>query len=285
MMLLGMYLVLALAQVHPRPATKPEPPHSPPPDVEHIVQQSLQRELVNARALDDYVYEAAEATTSYDSAGKPSKVESKLTEYLWIDGSRYKRLLEENGKPLSGSAAAREKNKFETELKRRRAESPQERQKRLSADETRRQESRKTRDEVVKAFSFRIVGEEMVAGAKCWKISAEPKPGYAGTTRISRLFPKLKGFIWVNQQGYEWLRVEAQTLDAITFGGFLAKLDQGSTFRMEQMRLSEGVWALRQMNTRVTARALLMRFNQGQQIDFRNYRKFSTDSRLLEETR
>ena len=73
----------------------------PHPDITAIVQQSLQRELMNARLLDNYVYEAKEATTTYDVAGHPTKSESKVTEYLWVDGSRYKRIVEENGKPLS----------------------------------------------------------------------------------------------------------------------------------------------------------------------------------------
>jgi hypothetical protein len=135
---------------------------------------------------------------------------------------------------------------------------------------------------VGKAFSFRLLGEETIAGAKCWKVAADPKPGFEGQTRIGRMFPKMRGTFWVNQQNYAWLRAEIETLDAITFGGFLAKLDKGSTFKLEQMRVNDEFWAIRQLNTRVTARALLMRFNQAQQIDFRNYRKFSADSRLVE---
>ena len=254
----------------------------PHPDIAAIVQQSLQRELMNTRLLDNYVYEAKEATTTYDVAGHPTKSESKVTEYLWVDGSRYKRLVEENGKPLTGAPALREQRKLDEELAKRRHESAGDREKRQADDARRRQESRQTRDEVVKAFNFRLVGEESVGGVKCWRIAADPKPGYVGETRISRMFPKMRGTIWVHQQGYQWLRVEMETLDAITFGGFLAKLDKGARFNLEQMRVNDELWALRQLNTRVTARALLMRFNQGQQIDFRNYRKFSAESRMLE---
>ena len=254
----------------------------PHPDIAAIVQQSLQRELMNTRLLDNYVYEAKEATTTYDVAGHPTKSASKVTEYLWVDGSRYKRLVEENGKPLTGAPALREQRKLDEELAKRRHESAGDREKRQADDARRRQESRQTRDEVVKAFNFRLVGEESVGGVKCWRIAADPKPGYVGETRISRMFPKMRGTIWVHQQGYQWLRVEMETLDAITFGGFLAKLDKGARFNLEQMRVNDELWALRQLNTRVTARALLMRFNQGQQIDFRNYRKFSAESRVLE---
>ena len=240
--------------------------------------------MVNAKALDNYVYEASEATSTYDAGGRLNKTESKVTEFLWVGGSRYKRLVEENGKPLVGPAAVKEQRKLDVELAKRQRETPADRAKRLAEEERKRNESRQTRDEVVKAFTFKLLGEDTVAGSKCWKVLAEPRPGYEGTTRISRLFSKMRGTIWVNQQGYEWLRVEAETLDAITFGGFLAKLDKGSTFRLEQMRVNDDLWAMRQLSTRVTARALLMRFNQGQQIDFRNYRKFSAESRLLEGT-
>jgi len=252
------------------------------PDLGAILRQSLQKEMMNAKTLENYIYEMKETSTSYDSGGRPSKTESKVTENLWVDGSRYKRLLEVNGKALTGAAALREQRKLDDEMKRRRQESPGDRSKRLAEEAKRREESRRTRDEVGKAFTFRLLGEETVSGAKCWKVAAEPRPGYVGTTRISRFFPKMRGTIWVNQQGYEWLRMEAETLDAITFGGFLAKLDKGAIFKIEQMRINDELWALRQMTTRVTARALLMRFNEGQQIDFRNYRKFSAESKLLE---
>jgi len=282
--LIWLFALLAFGQVARPPvtSTKPAPAHTELPNLDEIVRQSLQREIMNAAVLDNYIYEAKEATTTFDGGGRATKVESKVTEYLWVGGSRYKRLTEENGKPLTGAAVVREQRKLDAELAKRRQESASDRDKRLGAETRRRAESRQTRDDVVKAFNFRLVGEESVAGAKCWKVLAEPKPGYEGKTRISRFFPKMRGTFWVNQQGYQWLRVEAETLDAITFGGFLAKLDKGAVFRLEQMRIGDDLWALRQLSTRVTARALMMRFNQGQQIEFRNYRKFSAESRMLD---
>ena len=286
--------MLALGQTSARPplvppkietnqvgGSKPVPPAAHP-EITAFVQQSLQRELMNARMLENYAYEAKETTTTYDVAGHPAKSESKVTEYQWVEGTRYKRLVEENGKPLTGTNALREQRKLDEELAKRRQESPRDREKRLANETQRRKESRETRDEVVKAFNFRLLGEEIVGGVKCWKVAAEPKPGYVGQTRISRMFPKMRGMIWVHQQGYEWVRVEVETLDAITFGGFLAKLDKGARFTLEQMRINEELWAMRQLSTRVTARALFVRFNQGQQVDFRNYRKFSAASRMLE---
>lgn len=279
-LLIGLCTLLALGQPVPRPNAAPTKPE--PPNLDAIVRQSLQRDLMNTAALDNYVYEAKESTTTYDSGARPTKTESKVTEYLWVNGSRYKRLVEVNGKTLTGPAAVREQRKLDDELKKRQQESPGDKQKRLAEVARRQQESKQTREEVAKAFNFRFLGEEMVAGVKCWKVAADPKPGYQGQTRIGRMLSKMRGTIWVHQQGYEWLRVEAETLDAITFGGFLAKLDKGAVFRLEQTRINDELWALHHLNTRVTARALLMRFNQGQQVEFRNYRKFSADSRLLE---
>ena len=271
-------LALAQTAAHlPKPAAA-----EPPPNLDSIMRQSLQREISNARVLDNYVYEAKESTVTYDAAGHPEKTESKVTEYLWVDGSRYKRVIEENGKPVTGASATREQRKMDAEMAKRRQESPAERQKRLADDARRRDESRRSRDEVARAFTFRLLGEESVSGQKCWKVAAEPKPGFVGQTRIGKVMPKMRGTIWVHQQGYEWLRVEAETLDAITFGGFLAKLDKGSTFKMEQIRVNDELWAVRQINTRVTARALLLHFNQGQQIEFRNYRRFSAESHLVD---
>lgn len=286
-LLIGLCALLAWGQTasspSPAPAkTAPAKIEVDPQKLDAIVRQSLQRDLSNTAALDNYVYEAKESTTTFDSGGRPTKTESKVIEYLWVNGARYKRLLEQNGKPLTGAAAAREQRKLDDEIKKRQKESAADKEKRLAEAARRQQESKKVREEVGKAFNFRLLGEDVVSGVKCWKVAADPKPGYQSQTRIGRMLTKMRGTIWVHQQGYEWVRVEAETLEAITFGGFLAKLDQGAAFTVEQTRVNDELWALRQLNSRVTARALLMRFNQGQRVEFRNYRKFSADSRLLE---
>lgn len=252
------------------------------PDIDSIVKRSLDREMRNVRALDDYTYEISEKTITYDRSGKPRKTEAQVEEILQIDGTRYRKLVAENGKPLNAERARKEQAKLDKELTRRKNESDGARQKRIRDEQKQRQEMRQVREDVAKAFTFTYVGAETIGGAPCWRVHAEPKAGVTLKTDMGRrVLPKMRGDIWIAQGTYEWLRVEADTLETIRFGGFLASLAKGSTFRMEQALVAPNLWHPRRMEARINARALVMNFNVGQEIEFRNFRKFSAESKLL----
>ena len=246
------------------------------------MKRSLERERRNVRALDNYTFEQKEVERTYDSSGKVKKTETRVREVLQIDGSRYEKLIEENGKPLPPAKAQREQEKMDKEIAKRRSEPESAKQKRLREEAKRRQEERKLRDEVAAAYQWKLLGEEDVGGSKCWKISATPKPGFQGTTRLGKmLLPKMRGTLWVDQGTYEWLRVEAETTDKVTFGGFLASLDKGANFRIVQMRVNNELWAPQRIEARANARALMIRQRAGIDLEFRNYRKFTSESRIV----
>lgn len=252
------------------------------PTVDQIVKRSLERERRNVRALDNYTFEQAETERTYDASGKVKKTETSVREVLQIDGSRYEKLIEENGKPLSADKARREQEKMDKEMAKRKAESQSAKEKRLREEQKRREEERKLRDEVAEAYTFTLEGVENVNGFPCWRVAAEPKAGFKGHTRVGKmLLPKMRGKLWIDQGTYEWLRVEAETTDKITFGGFLASLDKGATFRIVQMRVNNELWAPQRLEARINARGLMVKFRAGQEIEFRNYRKFTTESRIV----
>ena len=256
----------------------------PAQDVNDIIRRSLDRDMRNQRALDDYAYEVKSTTRTY-SGDQVKKTETEVREVLQIDGSRYRRRVEKDGKPLKPADARSEQEKLDRELARRRAESPGQRQKRINDENRERDDFRKMRQDVGAAFDFRLLGEENIQGAKCWKVSAEPKKS-SPTLRSDmgkRVLPKMRATFWISQSTYEWLRVEAQVLDTIRFGWVLASLSKGSTFQMEQAEVAPGLWHPKRIDARLRARGLLIPFNIGAEVEFRNFRKFAAESRLLTE--
>jgi hypothetical protein len=251
-------------------------------DVNEIVRRSLERDLRNQRALDDYTYEVKTINRTY-AGDSVKKTETEVEEVLQIDGSRYRRKVEENGKPLTAAEAKREQEKMNREMARRRAESPGQRQKRIQDEAKQRDDMRKMRQDIGAAFDFRLLGEASIQGAKCWKVAADPK---RDAVRLrsdmgKRLLPKMRGTLWISQASYEWLRVEAEVLDTIRFGWMLASLSKGSSFQMEQAQVAAGLWHPLRFAARIKARGLVIPFNAGTEVEFRNFRKFATESRML----
>jgi len=78
------------------------------------------------------------------------------------------------------------------------------------------------------------VGEPLIDGRASWKIQAEPKPGYAGKDK--GILRNVHGTLWIDKQDYQWVRVEAEVLDTITIGLFLARLNKGAVLEFENQR-------------------------------------------------
>lgn len=270
-----LFPVFLLAQSAPQSAGSIQP------DVKEIVRRSLDRDLRNFDRLNNYVYEIREVERSYDSKNNVKKTKVTVKEILQVDGSRYERLIEEDGKPLPPARAAKEQQKLDKELARRRAESESQRQKRIAADAKRDRDMRKMREEIIQAFDFTAAGVESVNGFPCWKVKAEPRAGFQSKSSFGKVLEKMRGTLWIGQGNYEWLRVDAETLDKVTFGGFLVSVNKGARFQIWQMRINDELFAPQRIEASVNLRALVTRIRAASEVEFRNYRKFSTESRII----
>ena len=93
---------------------------------------------------------------------------------------------------------------------------------------------------------------------------------------------KIRGKIWIEKQGYEWVRVEAETTGTISFGWFLARLAPGAKLVFEQTRVNDEVWLPKREFLSGHGRiGLLKRVAEDDEITWRNYRKFRVDSKVM----
>lgn len=259
-----------------------------PVDVNAIVRKSLSSEISRQQRLENYTWEQQTIEKSFDQKGKLQSTKTKVFEFLALDGSEYKRLIEEDGKPLTATRASIEQQKMDKEIARRKAESASQRKGRVEQHTKNRQEGIKFREEVLKAFTFKIAGEETVKGLDCWKIEGEPKGSYVAQSRQGKMFlGKIRGTLWVTKLNSDLMKVDALTIGKITFGGFLASLSPGAHIALAMMRVNDELWHPEMIRISVNARALVKRFNVEEEIAFRNFHKFKTESKLVatEETR
>ena len=99
------------------------------------------------------------------------------------------------------------------------------------------------------------------------------------------MLSKIHGRIWVDKAEYQWVKLDAETTDTISFGLFLARLGRGSSFRFEQRRINDEVWLPAHAEIAIDGRlALIKRVRAGIDIRYSNYRKFQTDSRIVSTT-
>ena len=194
-------------------------------------------------------------------------------------GTEYKRLLEKDGKPLRRSRHSEEQAKLDREIEKQKHESESDRRKRQEKEHRELEDERQVRREVTQAYNFTLLGEEVVNGRSCWKIQAEPKPGYRPVHKDAKFLPKMHGTVWIDKDNYEWARVDAESLDTISAGLGLLRVGKGFRFLLEQQYVNNEIWAPVNIQIKATAKALfLVGGNFDVRISFKDYKKYSVNS-------
>jgi hypothetical protein len=252
------------------------------PDAREIIRRCVALDQDNWMRMKDYTWNAQETIRHLDSGGNVKSAESERWETVILFGKPYRKTLARDGKPLSAAEQQKEQQRIDRAVARMENESPEQRASRLAREEKERAKDREFFSEMPDAFDFRIEGEDEVDGRKTWVIRATPKLAYRPKHSEAKAFQKIEGRIWVDQQEYEWVRIEAKTTAVISWGVFLARLDPGAILRFEQERVNGEIWLPRRELTRGTGRlGLVKKLSEEQEVTWTNYRKFQVESTLL----
>jgi hypothetical protein len=247
-----------------------------------IVQRSVSKDLINWSLAKDYTYLIRDQDKELDKSGKVKKTESTVEEVSHLYGEPYTRLIEKDGKALPDKDSRKEEDKLAKFMAKREHETDQQREKRLAEREKRRAKEREFLKEVVDAYDLKLIGEDKIDGHDAYVIAAEPRPGYHGKADDAKYFSKIRGKIWIDKAEYQWVKVEAETIDTISFGLVLFRLYKGAHLQFEQARVNEEIWLPKHVHIEAAGRVgLVLRGSIEADSRFENYRKFQTDSHMV----
>jgi hypothetical protein len=246
---------------------------------QEIVRRMCERDSRNLPVRQQYTYTQTTVVKKLDKKGKVKETEATAEEVLWIDGTKYERLIAKDGKPLSPAQERNEQEKFEREVAKRKSEGDAQRRKRIAKQENDLQQQREYRRQLPEAFDFELLGQETVGGRSAYRIQAEPKPGARLTGRAKSMFPKMRGTLWIDTQTFELAKVEAETIDNVSFGLGTVRLNKGMRLLVEQALVNGEVWFPTQVKVAASAKALLF-YGVNVDIDQKlsDFRKYSVES-------
>jgi hypothetical protein len=254
----------------------------PTNDPKEIVRRSMEIDRRTLELARNYTCQQREVVKHLDKHGDVKSTEVKTFDISFYYGEEYSRLIMVDDKPLDDKQKKKEDEKLEKFLAKYRNESEEDRQKRRDKEREDRQESRAYRLDVANAYDFRIVGEEELEGANTWVIEATPRKDFKPTQPHADMLKKIKGKMWIDKKEYNWIRVEAEATDTISFGLFLFRIHPGSRFNFQQLHLNNEVWLLRHLYLNGGARIALLKNEAIEQEDtFSNYKKFSSTITIL----
>jgi hypothetical protein len=211
-----------LAQDAPLPALEPA----------EIVRRSVEANQKDWKQLSDYDYFVRER----EGGG------SKTYLSRMILGSRYNQLVAVNDQPLSAEAAAREKQKYENELSAREKESPERRQQRIERFRKDIERDRFFMAQLADAFDFVMVRTDRIGGRPVYELAAKPRRGYHPPNDQAKALTGMQGTMWIDGADFHWVKVEAKVVRPVSIEGFLARIEPGTHFELDQIRIAEGLW-------------------------------------------
>jgi hypothetical protein len=251
-------------------------------DAREIVRKSVELDQLNWQRRADYTWMMQTRERHFDSQNHVTSDHQEAMETLVLDGRPYSRAVERDHKPLPAAEQKKEQDRLDRIAARLDKETPADKERHIAEFEASRRRERQFLLEVTDAFDVHLEGDQMFEGQPVWVISGTPKPGYHAHSREGAAMLKIRGKIWIEKAGYQWVRVEGETTGTISFGWFLARLNPGAKLVVEQSRINDEVWLPKRLFVSGSGRiGLLKRIAQDEEITWSDYRKFRVDSKVI----
>jgi hypothetical protein len=220
-------------------------------DARQIVGQSVAATERSWDARDHYTYMERDEDRRLDSLGQLKSENIDVTRMILVNGARFEQLVEHNGQLPS----AKEQRESDEDLDKREHETLADQTARLHKD----QENRSFLRDVLEAFDFHLIGEEVVDGRPTYVLQVTARPGYRAHGKYGKMLSKVGGTLWIDKQDFGWIKVDGQVTQSFTMGLFVARVQHGSHIILEETCVGDGVWVPRRLEVRASARILFLK--------------------------
>jgi hypothetical protein len=247
-----------------------------------LIRQVADKDIENDKKQNDYTYIQREEEHKLDGKGEVKSSESKTREVMVLYGEQIQRLVAKDDKPLSEKDTAREEERIRKLTDKRKNETEEQRKKRTETEEKDREDARKFVGEIADAYNFRLMDVENLDGRETYVIDAEPRPDFQPQFKEAKVLPRFRFRAWIDQAESQWVKLDAECIDTVSVGWFLARIHKGSRLLIDQTRVNDEVWLPRHVAIKVDVRvALLKNFNLEADVTYRDYKKFRTDTKIV----
>lgn len=264
---------LAFSQGSPESTTTPE--------AREIARRAAEHERINFQRARDYTFIERVETRKRKRGGQPGEPQSQTSEIMILYGEYVGRVIARNDQPLSPKDQAAEEARIQKLVEKRKKETEEEQAKRLADYDRERAKKRAFVDEIADAYNFRLAGEEMVNGRDTYVLEGTPRPGYHPRRKEAKILPKFRFTVWIDKAENQWVKLDAEAIDNLSFGWFLGKLYRGSRLQAEQIRVNDEVWLPHHVVISLDGRKLFTKFGMDLDVTYRDYKKFRADTRIV----
>jgi hypothetical protein len=252
-------------------------------EIRKLIEKVAENDIVNDQKQRDYTYTEREEEHKVDGTGLVKSTESTTHEVMVLYGEQVERLVRKNDEPLSEKEASKEDERIQKIMAKRKNETEEERKKRQEREAKDREQEREFVREVSDAYTFHVAGVENIAGRDAYVIDADPRPGFHAHRKEAKYLSKVRGRIWIDKTESQWVKLDIEAIDTLSFGLFLARVHRGTHIVVEQTRVNDEVWLPKHVWMKLDAKiALLKNYNLTDDITYTDYKKFRTGTKIVQ---
>ena len=197
----------------------------------------------------------------------------------------YKRVIERNGVPVPKHELDRQDADYRArvaQVQRRAVEGDADGAKRPDHEELlARRRAQLVINDVLNTLQFELVRRDMRNGRPAIVVSFVPRPDARPMTRQGRIARVFKGHAWVDEASREVTSVEAVAIDDVSFGGFIAKLYEGTRALLRRDQIDPGIWMPTRVHLSGDVRALFRKTKIDYVVEWFDYQKLPTTNSQL----
>jgi len=195
----------------------------------------------------------------------------------------YKRLIERNGAPVPKHELDRQDVEYRARVAalEQRVDGAGDREKRERDDLLARRRAQMVINDVLDTLQFDLVRREVRDGRPAIVVSFAAKAQARPSTRQGRIARVFKGHAWVDEASREVTAVEAVAVDDVAFGGFIAKLYEGTHARLRREEIDTHIWMPTRVHLSGDVRALFRKTKIDYVVEWFDYRKLPASSSRL----
>ena len=219
---------------------------------------------VDVKAIIEHSVEANkadwEAAPNYDNyeTDKEDGGPMKTFQVVMVEGSSCKKLVAINGTRLSSELQKEEDQKFEHAVNQRQHESAEQRSQRIAKYEADRRRDHEMMSQLTEAFNFELKGVRRMGPYQVYVLKATPRPDYRPPNTQARVLTGMEGMLWVDTKTYQWVKVEAEVIRPVRIAGFIATVEPGTRFELENTPVGDGIWQPKHFSMSAHAKVLFM---------------------------
>jgi hypothetical protein len=260
---------------------------APLPDTDSVL-QAARENLARAQQLaHHYAYKERRTDLHMNPFGRMGMGDTRVTQVYPAPNPRlsYRRVIERNGTPASAEDLARQDAEYRqkvADVKRRLArEDDEDRVSRERDEAIARRRAQMMIADVVDTLKFEVVRREVRDGAPTVVVRFEARPDARPVTRQGRIARVFRGTLWIHETAREVMRVEARAFDDVAFGGFVAKLYEGTQAVLVREEIDPGVWMPTRVKLDGEARALFRRTKIDFLVEWFHYQKMDETTAVI----